>query len=344
MNQVQVLGSHNSYKQAISPSLWKLLNKDEPGRFNSLEYHHEPLTRQLDLGLRILELDVVYDPEGGRYAKPLGIEMVEKADLPPGPPYDPDGLMLKPGLKVLHVQDIDFRSSVYTFNQALRELKKWSNAHPRHLPIAITMNAKQGAIERPGFTEPLPFDKAAFDSWDEEIRAVMPASKLITPDIVRADYPTLNAAVLAQDWPTLGEARGKFLFVLDEQGAAAAPYIEGHPSLRGRVMFVNAPEGTPESAFLIINEPSKDFRLIQHAVRMGYLVRTRADANTRQAREGDYSQYQAALESGAQFISTDYYEANPDFATGYRVQLPCGCPGQWDPLMLPVERPLPPLE
>ena len=114
---------------SIDPSLWELINKDEPGRFNSLEYRHETLTRQLDLGLRKLELDVVHDPEGGRYAKPLGIEMVEKAGLPAGPPFDPDGMMLKPGLKVLHVQDIDFRTNVYTLNQALKELKKWSNAN-----------------------------------------------------------------------------------------------------------------------------------------------------------------------------------------------------------------------
>ncbi len=344
MNQVQVLGSHNSYKEAIDASLWELLNKDEPGRFNSLEYRHQSLTRQLDIGLRKLELDVVHDPEGGRYAKPLGIEMVEKAGLPVGSPYDPEGLMLKPGLKVLHVPDIDFRSNVYTFNQALKELKIWSNAHPRHLPIAITMNAKQGGIERAGFTQPLPFDKAAFDAWDDEIRAVMPASKLITPDVVRGDYPTLNAAVLAQDWPTLADARGKFLFVLDERGDAAQPYLEGHPSLRGRVMFVDVPEGTPESAFLIINDPVKDFRRIQHAVRSGYLVRTRADADTRNARAGDYSQYEAALASGAHFISTDYYVPNPDFGTGYQIELPCGCAAQWNPLMLPVERPLPALE
>ena len=86
MNQTQVLGSHNSYKQAINPSLLELLRKDDPGRYASLEYEHPPLRKQLDLGLRKLELDVVHDPEGGRYARPLGLEMVRQAGLPAGGP------------------------------------------------------------------------------------------------------------------------------------------------------------------------------------------------------------------------------------------------------------------
>ncbi len=82
INQIQVLGSHNSYKQVINPSLLELLRQDDPGRYSSLEYEHPPLGKQLDLGLRKLELDVVHDPEGGRYARPLGLEMVREAGLP----------------------------------------------------------------------------------------------------------------------------------------------------------------------------------------------------------------------------------------------------------------------
>ena len=337
INQTQVIGSHNSYKQAIDASLFELIDRERPGRLNSLDYFQLTLSEQLNLGLRKLELDVVHDPEGGRFAEPLGLRMVKAAGMPEGPAYDPDGLMQAPGLKVLHVQDIDFRTHVYTFKQALEELKAWSDAHPRHLPIAITMNAKTGDTPIPGGTRLLPFDREAFDAWDEEIRAVLPAEKLLTPDDVRGDFPTLEEAALAHAWPALSEARGRFLFVLDERDEKLETYVLGHPSLVGRVMFVNAREGRPEAGFRIVNDPIRDFHYIQKLVRAGYLVRTRADANTRQARSGDRSMMEAAFASGAQFISTDYYfpEAAAKFRTGYLVELPGGGPGRWNPLLTP---------
>jgi hypothetical protein len=344
MNQIQVLGSHNSYKQPIDRSLLQLLRASEGDRIRALEYGHRPLGEQLDLGLRSLELDVLHDPEGGRYARPRGLDLVREKNLQPGPPYDPAGLMKAPGLKVLHVQDIDFRTSVYTLRQALGLLRQWSGRHPRHLPVVITMNAKQEPLRDPRFTRPLPFDRAAFDAWDAEIREVLPPAKLITPDDVRGSYKTLEEAVLAHAWPTLEQARGRFLFVLDETGATLETYVEGHPSLRGRVMFVNAEEGRPEAAFRIVNETQEKLAYIQYLVRSGYLVRTRADADTAEARRGDYSRWQAALASGAQVISTDYYDADPALGTGYRVRLPGGRPGRWNVLLLPAVRPLPALE
>src|SRR4029077_13876090 len=133
-------------------------------------------------------------------------------------PYDPQGQMGKPGFKVLYVPDVDFRSQTYTLRDSLRQLRAWSDAHPQHLPIAITMNAKDTGIEVPGAVKPPAFDAAAFDAWDAEIREILPREKLLTPDDVRGDFSTLKAAVLAHAWPSLGKSRGRFLFVLDETG------------------------------------------------------------------------------------------------------------------------------
>ncbi len=340
MNQIQVLGSHNSYKQAIDDSLWSLLIKDGDKRLQGLEYWHAPIEKQLDLGLRALEIDVVYDPQGGRFAHPKGLDYVKDAGLPAGPAYDPHGLMSKPGFKVMHVPDIDFRANVYTFQQELALLKAWSDSHPRHLPIAITMNAKDTGLDRPGFATVLKFDKAAFDAWDAELVEGLGRKKLITPDDVRGSYPTLEAAVRAHAWPTLAKSRGKFLFLLDETGAKMETYIAGHASLAGRIMFVNANEGRPEAAFRIVNEPKEDWAYIQYLVRAGYFVRTRADADTVEARKGDYTRLRSALISGAQVISTDYYLPETRFKTGYVVKLPAA----WNPLLLPDVRPLPAIE
>jgi hypothetical protein len=252
--------------------------------------------------------------------------------------------MRRPGLKVLHVPDIDFRSHVYTLREGLLQLREWSDAHPRHLPVAVTMNAKDEPAEVPGAVQPLPFDAAAFDAWDAEIRDSLPPDKLLTPDDVRGDLPTLEEAATAHAWPALGRARGRFLFVLDETGPKLETYAEGHPSLKGRVMFVDAREGRPEAAFRIVNDPIRSFHYIQQLVRDGYLVRTRADAGTREARLGDYARMHAALASGAQFVSTDYYRPNPDFGTGYQVRMPGGATARWNPVLAPPLSGLPPPE
>jgi hypothetical protein len=342
MNQTQVIGSHNSYKLPIDPALFRILRERNGERMDGLDYSHATLSEQLQLGLRNLELDVVHDPEGGRYADPYGLRVLEQTGQSAAP-YDRER-MKAPGLKVLHVQDIDFRSHVYTFREALEQLKQWSDANPSHLPVLVTMNAKDSNLDDPNFVKALPFDKAAFDAWDAEIRAVLPPQKLLTPDDVRGDYPTLEAAVLAHAWPRIGDARGRFLFVLDEGGQKLQTYIDGHPSLRGRVMFGNAKPGSPEAAVLIMNSPDKQFREIQHAVRSGYLVRTRADAETREARTGDRTRMNTAFASGAHYVTTDYYREDERFQSGYRVAFPGDRYARWNPLLLPAVRPLPEAE
>ena len=58
-------------------------------------------------------------------------------------------------------------------------------------------------------------------------------------------------------------------------------------------------------------------------VREGLIVRTRTDANTVEARSRDYSEAEAAMASGAQAVSTDYYPGAPDpLNLGFVVTLP----------------------
>lgn len=335
LNDLQVLGSHNSYKAAIDASLMQILRERRPETARALDYAHPPLREQLRLGLRSLELDVYHDPEGGRYADPRGPELVEEQGLPPGPPYDPDGRMETPGFKVLHVQGLDFRSTCLTFRRCLQAVRAWSAANPRHLPVIITLNAKDDSIGRPGFVEPLPFDSTAFAALDAEIRSVFGPDQLITPDDVRGTAPTLRAAVRNEQWPLLSAARGQVMLVLDETGRKLDAYRQGHPSLRGRAMFADAPEESPEAAVHIVNQPLEQNEQIRRLVEAGYMVRTRADANTVEARTGATERRDAAFASGAHVVSTDYYRPDPDFGTGYEVSLPGGGPGRCNPVTAP---------
>ena len=84
-------------------------------------------------------------------------------------------------------------------------------------------------------------------------------------------------------------------------------------------MFINQKEGSPEAAFMIMNNPIRDSEKIKELVRKGYLVRTRADADTKQARVNDYSMFEAAKSSGAQIITTDYYLPSTYFNSDYKV-------------------------
>jgi len=229
--------------------------------------------------------------------------------------------MNEPGFKVLHVPDIDFRTNCYTFIACLEEVKVWSEANPDHYPIAIMMNAKDGGVGLPGFTEPLKFDAAAFEAWDAEIRSVFDEEHLLSPDDVRGNFETLEAAVLTRGWPLLDEARGKVYFILDHSDEKMQTYIQQHSSLKGRAMFVNAPAGTPEAAFMVINDPVREQEKIRKMVKLGYMVRTRSDANTTEARNNNYSRFEAAKSSGAQIISTDYYTPDTLFGTGFHISL-----------------------
>ena len=67
INQVQFVGSHNSYKQAMSEPYRTLLSWSDENTAKALEYSHLPLAQQLDLGLRKLELDVFYRPQTGEF-------------------------------------------------------------------------------------------------------------------------------------------------------------------------------------------------------------------------------------------------------------------------------------
>ena len=111
------------------------------------------------------------------------------------------------------------------------------------------------------------------------------------------------------------------MFLLDQKNVSAA-YLAGHPALRGRVLFTNADPGDPDAAFVERNEGSAEE--IADLVRRGYLVRTRTDWNTLQARTGDTSRRDLAMKSGAQILSTDYPPGEPSRWTGYRVAFPEG--------------------
>ncbi len=316
LNDIQVIGSHNSYKLAVEQPILDFLTSLDPLLSQSIEYEHIPIAEQLDLGLRNLEFDVFNDPEGGHYSNPQGLDVVRDAGVIPLP-YDENNVLANPGLKMFHTQDVDFRSHHLLFSDGLIELREWSDNHSGHIPIIVLINAKDATI--PLTINPIPFDVDAMKLIDDEISKAFESSQLITPDDVRGNRSTLEEAVLTDGWPTLEESKGKILFVLDEGTTKTNLYLSSFPRLLGASIFVNVAEGNPEAAFRILNDPISNQAEIQRLVTLGYMVRTRADSDTFEARTNDTRRFEAAIASGAQVISTDYYIPSQLFDSDYQV-------------------------
>ena len=339
LNEIQVLGTHNSYHIQPYPKLLNGLASFDQGLADSLEYTHRPLDEQLEeLGIRQFELDVFADPDvfdrpvDGHYQFPLGPILVADPPL-----FIPE--LVDPGFKVFHVQDVDFDSTCFRLVDCLEIVRDWSDDNPRHLPIAIMIELKDSELEVPfnlGWDVPPVIDGPLLDDLDDEIRSVFPPDQLITPDDVRGEHATLEDAVLQDGWPSLRESRGRVIFLMDNGGTKHELYREGRPSLEGRVLFTNATPGDADAAFVKRNDPfgGGDPSVIPDLVSDGYIVRTRADSPTEQARSGDTTQRDAALESGAQYVSTDYPEESP-FGSGYIVELPRRRPARCNPINAP---------
>lgn len=317
MNQIQLVGTHNSYHSGLAPGEMAVLRKQNPQAAESLAYKHPRIEAQLDAGVRQLELDVYGDTKGGRFADPLFLRLSAQEGPVEKMPDNWASEMKKPGIKVLHVSDVDFRSHCPTLVGCLQIIRAWSNAHPKHLPIYIQIETKTGRPE-PGFVDTEGWTKAALDSIDAEIRSVFATGEVVTPDDVRGTHDTLVEAVLEDGWPTLERARGKVVFLFDQENVTPL-YIEGHPALRGRMVFTNAKPGAPDAAFVKVNNPTAPE--IPDLVRKGYLVRTMVDGGVQAVRSGDTKRRDAGIASGAQILSTDYPFDWKAEGSGYHVTL-----------------------
>ena len=332
INQLQFVGTAESYKLAPSEAMLSLIRMGGKKDAEALDFAEPPLADQLDAGARSLEFDVAYDPKGGTYKNPAGASMADEL-------LDPAYVeaMSRPGFKVIHVLDVDFHSSCAALNDCLTEVATWSRAHKNHLPILIVLHANDARTPMPGATRPMPFDAQAFADLDAEIRAVFQPGELITPDQIRGQHASLREAVQAGAWPRLGEARGKMMFLLDDKAEKSGLYVGAAGSLQGRPMFVAVDENSPLAAFICIDDPVKDQARIVSDVASGFMVKTRADVDTREARDGKTARRDAAFASGAQIVATNFlfpdkkigdYQVTLAQAAGRAAQCDVKLPGQ----------------
>jgi len=228
-------------------------------------YSHAPLEVQLaSQGVRQLELDV-------RFA---------------------DG-----ELRVNHLPMVDGRSNCSQLNDCLGRIKRWSRAHPAHLPVFVFIEVKEDLA---------PSNLAGkLDAIDFAITRVFTRDMLMLPEDVAGTSPSLREAIIQNGWPSVDDARGRIAFVMFGPMRHKRAYSKGRPRLDGRVMFV-AERDThrPHTSVVFYDDPQHMREQISAAVKQRFLVRTRADANLHR----NVVRRDAALSSGANFISTDYVD------------------------------------
>lgn len=352
LNQIQVVGTHNSYSQPADPRVFQIMNPllqpvvaelmkrmpediqreladEHPHGLggdlqHALEYRFPGIEAQLRLGVRSVELDLNVDHEGGRFSDPLPYRRLREQGVRDFEPLY-EAALHEPGLKTLHMADVDFRSSCPSFRICLQQLRGWSDASPGHSPVFVLLEPKFSSMTSvlADATAVQAFDARAFAELDASIASVLGRERVITPDDVRGDSLTLEAAVRAGRWPLLSQARGKFVFLMIVPGmnlATFAPYLQGRPNLEGRMAFVQGRPGMPHAAFVLIDNALSRGEEIRSLVGKGYLVRSRADIDTGEARVNSVSRREAALSSGAQVVSTDYPFSPNIFGNSYVVR------------------------
>jgi Phosphoinositide phospholipase C, Ca2+-dependent len=271
----------------------------DPGRpnknFPDWSYSHAPLDVQLDRGVRSFELDLQY----------------RKAEF-----------------QVFHVALLDEGTTCRTLKEGLETIRKWSDAHPRHLPISILFELKREgpALDR---TVTIP-DAKALDQLDRVLLSAFGRDRTITPDDVRGGAATLREGVQKSGWPTLEAARGKVFYILHDEGKERDLYTREHPSLKGRVMFVRSDESRDDAATFVMDDPRDPD--IPRLVKAGYVIRTRADSGLRTKGPRPLARRKAAFDSGAQIVSTDFPNGETQAATGFVVEFEQAAPARVNPI------------
>ncbi len=319
LNEIRILASHNSYKKRPHQKVLRFLKKfqDKLGTQNNpdyIDYGHLPFSEQFNkYGVRGIELDVNYDPDGGHYKRRrINVFLLGQRQRLKG------GVLKKPGFKILHISDVDFETNYLTLKSALKDLKTWSEDHPNHLPIYVNIEAKGShpadeskALKILGFQTCIPFDSAAYVKLETEIRSVFNPIQIYSPKHFKDTCLNLRSRINTMGWPTLKEVRGKFIFILEGSNQHL------YESFVDPIMFYYGDIKDENTVFLLRNNPVLSKADILSLV-SNFMIRTRSDSGTRESRENDYHTWEAALESNAQIISTDYYKADRRFSS-YKV-------------------------
>ncbi len=273
-NEMRFLSTHNSYKADMNNSFkWIKNNLLDPLGIDWLDkfrLSYEPLSEQLNNGVRSLELDVITKWSG-----------TERSFV------------------CCHIPYFDMNSNCFDFELALKEVKLWSDNNPGHMPISIIVEPKLSTTPYQGL--PI-FTLSAANQLDGIVSEIFGTS-LFTPSDFLRDYDSFTEMRAADDWPTVKSMCGKVVVMLHDN-AVTNQYAEQDTTLRSQSMLPMVDDNNADSEYasVVVQNSPKKVELNKSFVEAGLIVRTRLDTNL----VYDEERFSCGLESGAQILTTDF--------------------------------------
>ena len=226
-------------------------------------------------------------------------------------------------LNVHHIPGLDDGTTCSSLQACLQVMKRWSDAHPDHHALFLQIEPKDEDVgETPDYT-------AYADALDEVVLSVWPRERIVAPADVQGDAATLRDAVRHAGWPSVDATRGKLLVYLDDRTLFHQAYTRGGSDIHDRLAFPSSEPDEPIAAVMVLNDPTA--AATRSAVEQGFIVRTRADGVP--VPSDIAAQRDAALDSGAQILTTDFPAAVADQAEAFT--LPGGRPSRCNPVTAP---------
>lgn len=316
MSRLQYVGSHNSYHIAPPQEAFEWLSLAHPNKAarhkQSLGYTHQSLEIQLDSGHRMLELDVHPDSNGGRFtaAKLREITGAEQADRILS--YNEDQLLI-PGLKTVHYPNFDLNSHCPIFLDCLSQIKNWHDKNPKHLPLIILIEVKEGKMfemhdssSGPG---PLMFEDREWIELQSSILETLGGNVLIFPSDVWGEGRQI-------EWPSIENSRGKIAFLLFDYGNNVSQRYAKFLERAKKVPILHIQKDAKTLPASWTRQSVPDIRATLKALDRGMLVYSKADTTGIMDKE----RKKEALASGANLIATDYPD---EFTRKARIRRQC---------------------
>ena len=289
-----------------------------------IDYGHLSFSEQFNnYGVRGIELDVNYDPDGGHYKRRrVNLFLFGQRQRLKG------GELKKPGFKILHISDVDFETNYLTLKSALKELKTWSEEHSGHLPIYINIEAKGShpadeskSLKRLGFQTCIPFDSIAYVKLEAEIRSELNPNQIYSPKHFKDTCLSLRSRINIIGWPKLEEVREVYFYLRRSNQHLYKSFIDP-------IMFYYGDINDKNTVFLLRNNAVASRADIHNLAQISLLEQDPILGQENQ--ENNYHTWESALKSNAQIISTDYYKEDSRFSS-YKVGFPNGLFQQINP-------------
>ena len=227
-------------------------------------------------------------------------------------------------LLVYHIFVIDQETTCDTLVDCLTTIDNWSDNNPDHVPIMVWFEIKDS-------TGGSPIDDLLL--VDQTILEVFEPNEILTPDSVRGEYGSVREALETEGWPTLGEVRGKVMFMILNGGhESVGPYVSGETSLLGRMMFVGTGDyEAPYAAVHKINDPGSDQIAVAHAASVLTASNT---CGAGQSDETCFAKLDDGLMTGTHNLMDDFLEPGDG---AYFLDLPDGNPVRCNDATAPPE-------